>query len=277
MAVRLTGPGQDLARRRPRPVKRTRQSKYDWENVRKDYTTGIQNDPDDPYDMTWPTLKDLAVKYNIPESTVLARSSRERWSKVKQAQIVSIGNQARKARAAAMAKEGISFDKNALTISKLGMSIITRRLAEITRGSQQRDQISRQFEEAMERGELVDLSILKSLPDFDAKELEQLANAALRFEEMGRRVIGTPDEVSLAPTGEDEQTVSEQMNAGGKDRLVELMDVMSNTGLLNHMMKNMVQPQITSGDYDEDDEGVIDAELVEENDAAQPLSDDDPL
>lgn len=259
MATRLTPPGKDLVRRKPRPVKGVRKSKYPWEDVRRDYCEGIQRDPDnDPLDIQWPTLEEVARKYNIPPTTVFARSSRERWANQKKSIVLQTNIRRRRDREKKLAKEGIQFDTNVLAMSKLGINIVLKRLVEISKSSQQREGMAELMMAAAERGEVIDLSSMGGMADFDAKELEQLSNAAAKFEELGRRILGDPAATSEVPDVVEEASISEQMTNAGEERLTALLEVMENTGILDHMMSGMVRNEIEAGD------DVIEAEIIED-------------
>lgn len=263
MALQLTEPGKPLVRRM-RPTSGTKMSsRTDWHLVRRDYIEGVRNDPDgDPLDMHWPTLAELAKKYGIKEPTIGARSARERWSAQKRSFVSQIEIKQRAARMREMKKEGIAFDKNVLAIGKLGVNIVVRRLAEITKAAGQREALSEAFIRQMERGETPDVSVMGDMADFDAKELSMLADAAQRFTELGRSVIGVPDETLLIrDEAESGGSIIETMEQGDDERLADLVDALQNAGVFDVMMGNMVRPAITAGD---DDVMTVDAEVIGE-------------
>lgn len=261
MAVRLTPPKHNLVRRSPLPVKGTRASKYPWDAIRQEYIEGVQNNPTkDPFDIHWPTQQELSAKYNVPEPTMAARAARERWTAQKKSMMVSVDAKRRAAKIRAMQKEGVEFDNTVLNIAKVGNAVVMRRLAEVLKAAGERERMGELNLAAMERGELVDLTLTKKMADFDAREIVDLATAASTYTSLGRSVIGDPDAMDTASNDQlEEVSISDRMRTGGTDKLVELLEALGGTGALKHVLGQKTQVQLTA----EEDGLVIDAELVE--------------
>ena len=281
MAVRLSEPGGDI-RIKPRRARRVRQSKWPWEKIRKDYIEGIRlNGSEDPLDISWPTLVKVAEMYGVPAGTVQVRAGKEKWMHQRQSFQLRMDVVRKRERARLMAKEGRAFDVNVLNISKIGLNVILRRMAEISRSVQIREGAIEQLTAAMERGEVPDLSLLSNMPEFDAAEVERMANAATRFEELGRRVLGEPSEEAESIVSQEDEIITDVDDNADDDRLVAMLSVMQSTGLATQLLGQSTMKALGAGtDDDEDDtddlddeesEDVIDAEIVDEE-APNPVS-----
>lgn len=265
MGQRVTKPGQSLARKgRKTPQSR---EQFDWEQIRRDYVEGIQVEgSDDPLELRWLSIEAVANKHGVAPATAYARSAKEHWPALRQSFILKIEVKRRRARLRKLAEEGLSHDKNVLNISKLGLAVVMRRLGELVRTANMREQIGQLMEAAIKDGELPDLNMMDNLAEFDAREMESLANAATRFEELGRRVLGDVDMDNLSNTEDSDSedlTLSGQMQQSGTERIAQVLGQMKKLGILEPGMAQLADDGMDE-DEDEDDEDEDDSEAGED-------------
>ena len=232
--------------------------KYDWETIRRDFIEGMPKAG--TKDERWyPTQKELAEMHEVPYIRVRKYATAERWtSKREAAQMVAIQARQRK-RAKQIAKNAMDFDEKSHSVAKLGIAMVTTRLAEIGKEVQVKTPFRKDALERLERGESVTPEELYSAVRY--KELEGLAGAAERFQTIGMKALGTDvQKIDVnaefgGTTNVNVVSVSTEMRRDDTDRMAKMLEAMGEAGLLpEELYDKMSQRQITNG--------IIDAEVV---------------
>lgn len=246
MAPTETAPSKALARRkRTSPTQRG----IDWDMIAREWIEGIPSDKDD--ERTFMTLREAATYYDVSYDYMREKAAKGRWRDRRESAQLEQAEIRRRKRALELGEKSVEFDSDAHKAAKLGITLITSRLAEIaqefTQKQQKRDQAFARLAEGLpvEREEL--WSAIRP------RELEMLAGALQRFHQTGQQALGTNiqrTEVS-GPNGESLPgvvvSVSQELNRDDSDRLASILTAMQEAGLINN--------------------DIIDAEIVEEDDA----------
>lgn len=215
--------------------RRPSRNKYDWPTLRKQYIEGIPTQ-DSKNERWYPNLRELAELHEMPYERLRKRSAEERWTHKKEAAELIVIAERSKKRAKEIAKNAMDFDEKSHNVAKIGMAMVTTRLAEIAKETE----VKRPFrDDAMDRlrkGEHVEPHELYTVVRY--KELEGLANAAERFNQLGMRALGT-DVQRIDVTGMGDVTVnnnvvnvSAEMRRDDSDRMAAMFEAMGESGLL---------------------------------------------
>ena len=153
-----------------------------------------------------------------------------------------ITRERQKKHAKKLAENSIEFDSSSFNVAKLGIAMVTTRLAEVAQGVQQanilrKDAIRRQSEgEHVEKWELY--------PHVNYREMDGLASAAARFQEIGMRALGTDiqkHEITGADGNPIEMTstsIITELNRDDPERLAMLILALRETGLAENMFSD---------------------------------------
>lgn len=225
--------------------------KYDYDAARLEYIQGIEQD-DGSYKLL--TIKDIAERHDIPYTALRRRSSKERWTDRQNTYQSQIAQEKQKKRAKELAGQSIEFDKNAHNAAKLGISMASARLAEIAEEFRSKQGAIREARERLERGDPVEKWELYSAVNY--RELEGLAGALERFQTVGMRALGTDVQRHELTSPDGSMTpqninITAELSRDDPDRLGAFLQAAAEVGLLDSLM--------------EDDSGVIDAEVVDDN------------
>lgn len=220
--------------------------KYDWDFAREYFVSAEKT----------VSLKQVSNHCQIPYDQVRARAARERWNYLRAQEQQRIFAAKRKDHLTRMADQSIKFDDSVIDVAKLGMSLVAGRLAEIAAqfgASQGTNQVTI---EKLKRGEPVDWKELRSVVNY--KELRELSQAGLAFQDMGMRAFGT-DVQKFEFEGIGGDSVEMVINVGaelGKDdpgRLAALIEALERSGLA----------ELNIGEHEN---GIVDGEIVESKD-----------
>jgi hypothetical protein len=245
------------------PTRTGQKSKYDWEQARIIYIEGIAEKDDKKKKMglerSYPTLAEVGELLGIPAVQVRQRASKERWTDLRnQAQIqATMKRQAERSKA--LAGEVVDFDERALGVAKVGIGLITSRLAEIAKEVGPAQERRKAALELKAQGIKVEREDLYSAVNY--RELDGLARAAQTFQDIGRKALGTDierHEITGADGGPIEQivSVSDELLRDDAERLTAFLSAASRAGLLaaEDEEGDVVEAEIVDEDY-EDEEG----------------------
>lgn len=229
--------------------------RYDWDTIRVDYIEGIRPDKGDEDVREWPTLAAVADKHGVPHQRVRERSSQERWTIQRQEYQRKLALSRQNKRVAKLANEAVEFDNKALTTAKLGMAMVTARISEIAKEVQQHNTRREQALQLQAEGFDVDIADLKTV--IDARELNTLGQAALSWQQLGMKALGTDvlrTEVSGTVDVDIEVTsIAREMSRDDPERLAAFLVAAQRSGLFEAAGELTAVPDI------------IDADIIENN------------
>ena len=229
-------------------------SVYPWMNIRTEYIEGFE-DSDGTWQ--WPSVRELAERFEMPEKPLQNRASKERWLEYRKAHQNKIALERQKEHERVLAGKAVKFDEQAVETAFFANQLIYDRLKELEK---LKEIIERNRELAIEKvdaGEWVNPSQLKASA-ISGAELESLAKAYSMFNETGRKALGIKDgDVNLTQNNiEVTQTnIREELLRKDGDRIQEFMRIVGN----KRFSVPMDQFGLTTGD-EEDDEEIIEAE-----------------
>lgn len=232
--------------------RRPRKTKYDWENARLAYVEGMVGEDGGP---EFVTMQVVAERMGIPQVRLRERAGAERWVEMRKQHQIRMAAQRRVNRIASQQKELEGFDDNALRVAKLGVAMVSARLAEIARAHQERETARQKALERLGQGlhiELEDLSPQASA--VDARELDTLGRAALSFQEVGRRALGV-DVNRVELTGQDGTPIQVEervLRVDEPDRIAAFANAMVRAGVLGAAMTE-IRLEDPDADLREDD------------------------
>lgn len=210
--------------------------KHDWEAVRSAYCEGIGTD-EDPLSRTWPSLNEVAQRFQITSSQVRDRSAREHWPEQRQAYQQQLATTRMQRRAIELSREAVEFDAKALSTAKLGMAMVTARISEIARLVQLHQGRRAMALERLQQGLPVQTEDLLSA--IDSRELDTLARAGLQWHQLGQKALGEDvirHEISGPEGGPIEMnhtSVTEALTRDDPERLAAFLQAAKQAHLLD--------------------------------------------
>lgn len=264
--------------------KKTGSVSYDWEPVKRDFVEGIPtpgSDNDD--DRIWPNLRELAEQHEIPYVRVRKRAANERWTVQRQQAQTTAAQERVKKRARRIETNSLEFDDRSYNVAKLGMGMVTARLAEIGQEMNAKKAIREQAIQDLQQGLPINKQDLWSAIRYG--ELDALANAASKFQELGHKALGT-DSINVNVNGMGDTnvaivSVTNELARDDDERLGEVFSAMAESGLLPQEVVDQLQLEDNSENTIPGD--IVDGEVVsEEEDTANTSTemydeDDDEL
>lgn len=235
-----------------------RATKYDWESVRAAYVEGVG----EPDHTTWPTLKEVAEKFDIPYVRVREQSASGRWAEQKQVYITQIEAERQKERSKQLAKDAVQFDASALDVAKLGMSMVHARLKEIAEQVAFVDDLK----EKIRNGEVKDVKVEDVFTRIKSSELDYLGKSALSFQQLGQRALGTDTvKADISVTGDIGHTISvtQELMRDDPDRLAGFLRAAERSGVLSILDKKIIEGHVVEGSEDDDSSSVRELESGE--------------
>lgn len=234
---------------------------YDWGPIRTEYIEGIPRDGSD-LDREYPTLQDIAEKYGIHPQTVRGRAASEHWTEQKNAFSMKVTQKRQQARAKELAKNAAGFDEKSYKAAELGVNLIMTRLAEIGQEVARRKPIR---DRAMER--LASGQALERKEDLysgvNYREMEGLAGALDRFQNIGMRALGT-DARKVEITGPDGEpldltsttiNVTQEITRDDPERVAMILSAMKEAGQIPpEAFEDILDVEVVEDEDDEDQE-----------------------
>lgn len=231
--------------------------KYNWEQLAKEYIEGIETPGKE--ERVFPTMKELAELHGVPAQMVRARASKERWTEKKDAHAMRLAKERLRKRQSLLLNKGVDFDDRAHKAAELGVGLITNRLAEIAQEISRRQKVRDNALAMMDAGLPINKEDLYSAINY--REMEGLASALSRFQEVGMKALGTdvtrheisgPDQTAI----EVKTNIRHEISRDDPERIAAIVSSFEDAGLLE------------LGTVQE----IIDAEIVEED--KPPVNDD---
>jgi len=250
-----------MSKKTGKPVqRRPGQERYPWDQLRRDFIEGVPVSGTKD-ERVWPTLRELAEDNGVPYVRMRKRAAAERWTEHKTA----AQNQARltrlKKRAEQIEVNALDFDEKAFSIAKLGSSLVAGRLAEIGQEMQAKKQIRDMALQNLQNGNAVNKSDLYSAVRYS--EIDGLASAAARFQEIGMKALGTDvQRIDINNLGGGGDTtvnvlnVSQELVRDDSERLGGVLEAMASAGLI----PEEILDQLTEVD---DEPNTIPSDLLE--------------
>lgn len=230
---------------------------YPWMNIRTEYIEGFE---DDDGTWQWPSVRELAARFDMPEKPLQNRMAKERWLEYRKAHQNQITLERQKEHAKRLAGKAVKFDEKASDTAMFGMDLIFERLQELQELKAIVEQNRQLAVQKVEDGEWVPPAQLKASA-ISGAELESLAKAASMFTEAGHKALGIKDGENIQLTQNNveinQTNVRDELLRRDEDRVKEFLRIVQN--------KNFSVPQSALGQQpEEDDEEVIEADLVED-------------
>lgn len=229
--------------------------KYDWDAIRQWYIE---------FPGTKVTHAMVSREFGPHVQQVSTHANKERWAYLRSAHQAEKMKERMRDRTQWTVDEGEKFDKSSLDTARLGMSLVTSRLIELNEVFGASRGKHAELVRKLNGGLPLDKGERYSLMDY--RELESLARAALTFQEVGRKALGT-DVMDLSVTLNGEVSVEEVVHIGetltrdDPDRLAKILDVMERAGLMKAMLgEHTVIDMLPSG------EEILEGSFTEEPD-----------
>lgn len=238
--------------------------KWDWERIREYFIMGIPEELGNGKDREarrFLNLPDTAKHWKIPLPTLQQKAAKERWYDQRRSYQHDLEGAKRSRRISELQSESVDFDSSALKTAKLGVSMVSARMAEIAQDYQERKRVRDAAIERARQGGLIDPGELATV--IDGKELDTLARAASQWHALGQRALGL-DVQRHEITGTDGQpievsaqvSVTEELERDNPDRLASFITVVQRTPglfeLLTEQHEDIIDGEIVEGDDDED-------------------------
>lgn len=249
--------------------------KYDWLTIRREYVEGYQEE----HGITYPTLQELATKYGVPHKTVRMRSAKERWRHLRAQHLRTIEAAKRAKRAIRLGEEAADFDTKSLNVAKLGIAMVTQRMAEIAKDVREREELKAKFAEDLAAGRMPKFDIRKTAGGsvIDARELDTLARAGMQWFDLGKKAMGEATErteTTISIDVEETVNVTSTLMMDDAERMAAFLEAAIDSGVINadlpkelraSMDHETLEDEDLAGDaQDTDDTEVHDAEIVED-------------
>lgn len=263
-------PKKSVNRRKNPPKKRdSRGYKYDWEMAKTAFVEGLK-DPNNPDERIFLNLRELSERLEYPVQMMRERSADERWYDQRQVYQMKLVKTRQAKRIAELSKESVDFDSKSLNVAKLGIAVITARMSEIARDVQEQ---ARKRDEALKlaaAGYVIDPKDLDTV--VDARELDTISRAAIQFQQLGQKAMGTDvqkidinQEISGQIDVDVEVTsVAAELGRDDPERLAAFLQAAKRAGLLDTVTQAPNnQDQLSIEASDDGDDEIIEAEIVD--------------
>lgn len=275
--VRRTGegtpntPAKKKTQRRKNPPKKrdTRGYKYDWEMAKTAFVEGLK-DPNNPDERIFLNLRELSERLDYPVQMMRERSADERWYDQRQVYQMKLVKSRQTKRIAELAKESVDFDSKSLGIAKLGQAVITARMSEIARDVQEQQKKREEALRLAEAGFVIDPKDLDTV--VDARELDTISRAAIQFQQLGQKAMGTDVQkidMSHEVQGQidvdvEVTSVSAELSRDDPERLAAFLAAAKRAGLLDTVTEsdNTDEDQLAIESSSNDEDDIVDAEIV---------------
>lgn len=246
--------------------KRGPQALFNWDVVYREFVEGIPNGESED-DRSFPTMKALSERHGMAYQTIRERAAAERWSEKKDSFQAQVVMERQKQHAKKLAKNAAEFDEKSFKIGDVGVNLITMRLVEIAQEAQAKKPVRERAIQNLAAGIPIDEKDLRSA--IWSREIEGLANAAERFQNIGMRALGTDVqrhsivgdinvEGALAPT----INVGAEIMRDDPERVAALIKSFGDAGLLSPEIVEAIGN--SAFEEPDDDEDIVDAEIVED-------------
>lgn len=196
-----------------RPPMRGSVDRYDWSHVEMLFAEGDGQRGDGS--THWPTLTELAARFNIPYDSVRRRSSTKGWVAKRQQYRDNLERERFRRKAEKQASESDHLDEVALDVGKIGLALVKARLQDM----------AIQYRDRAKDGVATGLS---------TSELERLAKSADVFQRIGLRSLGGDPDVSkfmLTDSVGQPIEIAGELGRDDPDRMASVLNVLVIAGL----------------------------------------------
>lgn len=243
--------------------------KYEWEPIRRDFIEGIERADGTKNERWFPNLREVADLHNVPYARIRKRSAQERWTN-KRAAAEQVYHQKRaEGRAKMIARNALDFDDKAFQAAKLGMAMVTTRMAEIAGEVQARKPRRDQAWQDFQNGLPVEKTDLYSA--VRANEINELASALDRLQASGMKALGTDvQRIDLMNSGGDTVNilnVTQEVQRDDPERLAAILGAMGEAGMFSNELLQHLEG------LEDPEDNVIEGE-VEEDESDDYFTDD---
>ena len=246
-----------------------------WAKVRQDYVEGIiAKDETTRKETVWyPTHVQLAERYGIHAQQISNRSAKERWTELRRQYEIRAMMEHQAKRARRVADQADDFDDKAIQVAERGLGMVTIRMGEIAKEMEARKALREAALSMLSSGSIPKKEMLYSGVNY--RELEGLANAAARFQEMGMKALGTnvdrtaivgPDGGVIDPTRAT-LDIKAELVRDDAERASSLIAAMIDAKMLPSEIVDQLLIEAPKSDgppVEPDDSDVIDAEVIEQ-------------
>lgn len=221
---------------------------YDWDTTRLVFIEG-EKMPDGTIRNY--NQRQLADRMGIPYPTLRMRASRERWQARRDAYLIAYTQESSRKRIAELSQKSVDFDAKAFDTAEMGMAIVKKRLHEIMEESVKKEPAVKEAYERLARGESV--ARWELLSPIYHRELDGLASAAEKFQQIGMRALGTDiKKVDITGTEgliqQNTLNIHQELTRDDPNRIAALIKALHETGLTERIM---------AGDEEEPIEGEV--------------------
>ena len=239
------------------PESYTERAVYPWLNIRTEYIEGFE---DDDGTWQWPSVKELAARFDMPEKPLQNRMSKERWLEYRKAHQNKIALERQKEHEKVLAGKAVKFDEQASATAIFGIELIYERLEEL-RSLKGIVEQNREIAIAkVQEGEWVNPSQLKASA-ISGAELESLAKAMAMFTEAGHKALGIKDGDTINLTQNNlevtQTNIREELQRADGDRIKEFVRIIGNNRFsvpMEQLIGKKDDEEIVEGEYEEVEE-----------------------
>lgn len=153
----------------------------------------------------WPTLEQVAAKYEVRHDTLRKRAGREGWGRERRLYATRLEKEKRDAKSAKIAADSASFDNTTFKLAQALAGEVAQQFREINKIRQLRDMKARQAEG--DDAALLDALTSQKLVPATANRLAALGTALAQAQRIGRLALGDTTEF-IRHEAEVEATVS---------------------------------------------------------------------
>lgn len=140
--------------------KRNRQ--ISWEEIKKAFTQGMENDTGNRY---YPTIVQLSNHFKISQGTIKSRCAKEQWAELRQMLSTKIAEVTTAKTIEAVSEAGSNFDLKCFNVATLAVDLLSGKIEEATKSA-------------------------------DIEDVSKLSTALKNFQVVGRLALGEPIEIS---------------------------------------------------------------------------------
>ncbi len=250
--------------------------KYDWASIREQFIEGVEVEGQKEREFL--NLVQLAERTTVPLQRIRERAAEERWYDQREQYQLKVAKQRQTRRVLELAGQSVEFDSRALETAKLGMHVVTTRMQEIAAEIEELTERRDEYIARMEAGEdIPELDMVSISSAIDARELEMLARAAIAWQQLGHKAMGT--DVTRMEIQHDIQanidvdvevtSISAELSRDDPERLAAFLQAAKRAGLLDTGMTDPVAGTETAEVTTEtlaiggSNDDIIDAEIVD--------------
>lgn len=250
--------------------------KYDWASLREQFIEGVEVEGQKEREFL--NLVQLAERTDVPLQRIRERAAEERWYDQREQYQLKVAKQRQTRRVLELAGQSVEFDSRALETAKLGMHVVTTRMQEIAAEIEELKERRDDYLARIEAGEdIPEIDMVSISSAIDARELEMLARAAIAWQQLGHKAMGT--DVTRMEIQHDIQanidvdvevtSISAELSRDDPERLAAFLQAAKRAGLLDTGMTDPVTGTETVEVTTEtlaiggSNDDIIDAEIVD--------------